>query len=472
MNSPLESLSLGPLDADDDANLHEYFVPFGDFGQLRNKNRFIVVGPKGTGKSAIRKHLFGERNQQKGLVVDLNEEYGFSLNKLSSSSPNEIKNKMKGYFMAVVLNYLSNSPLLSATRKTRLKALDQVIPFFKKLLEPIKFKAVFVEYAIGELFSENKQADLLTILDTSVSSTIIHALGNQDLWVLIDDVDNIFIAKENVSPLSFVEGLIYAASDLNTKISNKAIWIVILLRSEIYEELTRKAKELDKEERYTWEIAWNSDALLRFLAERIRWAFKEEQGKSLWEYLTRLFDVNNEKEALELHGYLVERIINGPRDLLLLVDLARNTAANQGADKISLKHIQESEFEYGKKKLRQITSNFQRIYEDVDFVVERLFRKAKQVDTRDGLENKINNELLTNPQAMKNFSELRWLFTCTPFRFLEILYRIGFIGYWNSSDQRYMYVLEKSNPDQALINSAQIKIHSAFTVYLQLKSSI
>jgi hypothetical protein len=46
-------------------------------------------------------------------------------------------------------------------------------------------------------------------------------------------------------------------------------------------------------------------------------------------------------------------------------------------------------------------------------------------------------------------------------------YQIGFIGYWSVSDHRYVYVLENAKPDKTLIASAEFKIHSAFTRYLE-----
>jgi hypothetical protein len=38
---------LGPPDANDDDNLKNYYVAFGDFEELKRKHRFAVVGPTG-----------------------------------------------------------------------------------------------------------------------------------------------------------------------------------------------------------------------------------------------------------------------------------------------------------------------------------------------------------------------------------------------------------------------------------------
>jgi hypothetical protein len=462
---------LGPLDADDDNNLREYFVSFGNFSGLLGKELFVVVGAKGTGKSAIKRHLCEIRKEKQRHTIDLQDTYGFSLSHLKTSSPSEIKNKMKGYFIALILKHLIDSPNLPSEHKEKLKSLTGEMSLFKKLIKPLKLKTPFAEYAIKDLFPDNRRVNLLTMLDSAVSNAIVEALGEDDLWILVDDIDTVFTSDDEESSLRFIEGLIYSASDLSFRIFKRAVWIVLLLRSEIYEELTRKATELDKETPYFWEIAWDGESLKKLLAERIRWAFGMGSGEAVWKYWALLFDVKDESDTSLLQEYLIERSINGPRDLLLLIDMSRKMAAKQNAQKIDLSHVKESEYEYGKMKLRQITSNFQRIYAQVDRVIDRLFRGSQQIYSREDLEKHINDDLLTSPNAKGDFIDLRWLHTCNAFLFTEILYRIGFIGYLDPDAKRYIYVLEKSNPDKTLISSAEFKIHSAFTSYLELNAT-
>jgi len=469
MRFDLSTLSLGPFDADDDANISEYFVPFGDFDALLNKSKLIMVGVKGTGKSAVKKYLYALREKGGQFVIEIDDTYGVPLSELNTSSPAEIKNKMKGYLIGIVIRYLLESPI-AGDCKGELKKLENRVPFIKKLLKSVKVKPPYFELAVGELFPEDKRSGLLKVIDPSVAQTISNALGDKDLWILIDDIHKIFTSDDRRLSLRFVEAIIYAASDLSVRMFNKAVYLVLFLRSEIYDELALQAEELDKELQYIWRVVWDSDELKRFLAERIKWALNAQSGLKTWRYWQLLFDTKTKKETQELQEYLIERVINGPRDLLLLIDGARKLAVMEGASRISLSHIQESEFSYGEEKLNQINRNFQHIYNDIKLVLDYLFRKSKQTYTRAALENHVNNRLLTDPQARKDFEQARWLHTCTAFGFLEILYRVGFIGYWDSAYQRYVYVLEKANPDRTLVRSDRFKIHSAFTKYLELKS--
>jgi hypothetical protein len=469
MTTPqLSNLSLGPLDADRDENLKDYFITIEDFKNLIEKRLFIIVGPKGTGKSAIKRYLCDLRQNQQKLVIEINSKHGFPLDQLNTSSPAEIKNKMKGYFTALVLNHLSESPQILPKKKTKLKNLGDGTPIIQKFLKPLKITTPIGEYAISELFSSNKRVELLTVLDNKVVDEIKTALDENDLWLMLDDIDTIFTSDDANASLKFIEGLVYSASDINARAFGKSVWIVLFLRAEIYEELKRKAIELDKVLSYIWQIAWDEDALMEFLGERIRWAFHSKKGLPNWEYFKLLYEVNNKSEALNIFKYLVERSINGPRDLLLLVDMARKVAATRGAARISLSDIKESEYDYGKTKLEQINSNFQRVYNDIDHVIDRLLRERKQIYQRKALLKHIDNELLTHPQAREDFRDLRWLRTCTSFRLMEILYQTGLIGYWDAAKKRYVYALEKTKLDQTVTGETKFRVHSAFSTYLEL----
>lgn len=459
---------IGPLDANDDANLRDYFISFGDFSSVINKNLFVVVGAKGTGKSAIKKHITDQRIEKNQLTVVLDDSHGFPLSELKTQSPAEIKNKMKAYLKTIVIEYLLSSKDIKKEHSNALKKLKGDVPIIAKLIQPLKIRAPLVEYALSDLFPKGKRGELLRLLDPEVTQLIRNSLQSRDLWVFIDDIDRIFTSDNDESSLKFAEGLIYAVSDLCVRESSRQIWTVLLLRSEIYEEMSRIATEFDKEITYVWEIAWDNESLKKCLAERIRWRLSAEKNLPVWKCWSLVFDTHTETETTSLQEYVLERIINGPRDLLLLTDLSRLTAHSSGAAKIALSHIEDSEYRYGQVKLQQITSNFQRIYKDIDKVIDRLFRQQKQVYSRKQLEEHINNHLLTKPKARDDFKHLSWVRTCTPFLFIEILYKTGCIGYWDPSKKQYIHVLHKSNPDKTLLGSTRFKVHSALANYLEL----
>ncbi len=79
----------------------------------------------------------------------------------------------------------------------------------------------------------------------------------------------------------------------NVRELKKKVWIVVLVRSEIYEELTRLATEMDKETTYFWEVAWDDESLKKCLSDRVRWSAGAEEGLPDWKYWALLFDTKN-----------------------------------------------------------------------------------------------------------------------------------------------------------------------------------
>jgi hypothetical protein len=88
--------------------------------------------------------------------------------------------------------------------------------------------------------------------------------------------------------------------------------------------------------------------------------------------------------------------------------------------------------------------------------------------SRENLENHINSKILVNLAAREAFKSLNWLCRCTAYKLIEILYNVGVIGYWDPAKKRFIYALEKTNPNRTLFGNTKFKIHDAFERYLEL----
>ena len=466
----LININLGPLDADHDENLMEYFVDFGSFDDLQTKSKFIVVGSKGTGKSAVRRYLSQHRRINNLPIVEIEDSYSLAISDAPIGSIAQTKNYMLGVLIGLVIQGIFECEHIHGNRKIRLRALENDISIIKRLISTTKLKPPYAEIALEELFSKGKKPDLIRLTSEQTISTIARTLSDDDLWILIDDVDSIFTSQNENDSLTLLASLIFASSDINMRLLKSNVFIVLLLRAEIYEKLIKleTATDLDKNEKYLWHLSWTRDELINFLASRLRWAFDLNDDVSSFECWRKLFDTTDKINTQELQYYIIDRLINGPRDLLLLVDKARIAAMSSGSEKITMNHIIDSEQQYGKITLQHITRSFQGIYPSIDLIIDKVFRGQPQIYTRAQLESHLNERLLTNPAINLGFGHDNWFRRFTPYRFIETLYIIGFIGYKDRSTQRFIYTLEESNPEFTLVESKDFKIHSAFTKFLEL----
>jgi len=469
-NNPLAEINLGPLDADQDNNLLDYFVEFGDFSKVTGKSRFLIVGHKGTGKSAIRRFLAESRHADRAPTIEIEDTYSLALSRIPSGSIAQLKNHLKAVLVAVIIQALLETPYIHGNRKRRLKALDKHIPWIKKVLESTKIKVTLAEIALQHLFHNQGKLDLVRTVSDDTLNRISHTLGDQDLWVFIDDVDAIFATGDEQESLRILASLIYAASDINKSLLPSCVFIVLLMRSEVFERLSKMATDLDKHMQYIWHLAWKKDELIEFLASRIRWTLDLPKSTKPWRCWSRIFSPTKKTDILELQAYLIDRVINGPRDLLLLVEKSREAAIHSGRESITWEDIEQSEYEYGKEKLAQITRNFQGIYPNIGMILGHLFRGERIAYSRQDLEAHIRNRLLTDPIDLGARNE-RWYTRFTPYRFIETLYTIGFLGFIHPTTGRLTYVLEEANPESTLVTSSEFRIHKAFAKFLELSDN-
>ena len=132
----LSKLDLGPLDADDDSNIEKYFVEFGEYQNLENKNKFVMVGVKGTGKSAVRKYLSHKKFEENKYVVELDDSYNIPSKDLKGVSAFEIKNRMESFIIKLIIQYLLKNDSITKRQSNKLGRINY--PFFKKLKETFK----------------------------------------------------------------------------------------------------------------------------------------------------------------------------------------------------------------------------------------------------------------------------------------------------------------------------------------------
>jgi len=469
MGVNFSELDFGPLDSNDDANISEYFVKNTDeLNLLIDKKKFFVFGAKGIGKTAIKKYITETRAKNNQPVIVFDNNNIINISELSNISNAELRNRFASFFVAIILNHLINTEMISEDDKKEIRKLEDNIPLLKKLIKPLNIKTEFFEYPLKELFSDGKKRIGSSIYDRKVVDCITNAIGEKDIWVLIDDVDTIFDTDDTSIIDKCIENLIYAVSDLNIQIFKGKVNIILFLKFEVWDRIYKKSTELDKESTYFLTIRWTNEHLTKLLSERIKFATKMNDEKPIWWYWGLICKDSKKSEVELIHNYLLERVINGPRDLLLIVGLTQQYTKSNGLSHLEIDFIKQIEFEYGKEKLIHIARNYQNTYPEIENVIERLFRDKLEMYSNGDLQKIISDNLLTDTRAREAFKSLSWVRPLTSYKFIELLYKVGFIGYFDSGYKKFMYSMEKSNAN-CDFSKVQLMVHKAFHKYLNLQ---
>ena len=243
----LSKIDLGKDEAEQDQRLQEYFLKTSNYRNALAGTKTIVIGRKGSGKSAIFALMQVELEESGALVIPITpDQYSWSALKDYEEKgilPEQAHtNSWKLTLLSSVVWKLNESNLVSESSKL-LKYYkymkDAYVPTpdgFFNIVEKIKkilsgVKTQWVSFDFGET---GTVATPLKV--TEELKTLLHAEWPQgkQVRILIDRLDDSWDASEKSQHL--IIGLLKAANELNAAFSGKII-VTVFLRSDIYDNL-------------------------------------------------------------------------------------------------------------------------------------------------------------------------------------------------------------------------------------------
>lgn len=283
MNYDLSKINLGNDEAEQDQSLKEYFLKTSSYKNSLNGSKTIIIGRKGSGKSAIFKLMKDELEEMGSIVIPITpDQYSWSA--------------LKDYKELEIL------PLQAHTNAWRMTLLSSVIwklnqeDFISKGSKLVKYYQKYMKDAyiineenwlfgivgrikerlaeinalntpIGGVGIREKNAEAIPLRVTDELKTLLIEEWPDDLKVriLIDRLDDSWDATEESKNL--IIGLLKAANEINAIFKSNII-ITIFLRSDIYDTLIFDDK--DKLRQYEETLFWNNDNLKAVVCERIR----------------------------------------------------------------------------------------------------------------------------------------------------------------------------------------------------------
>lgn len=278
-------LNFGSVDAESEPDLSSKFLRTEDFAGFISPNTTLILGPKGSGKSALfeivtkNEYMARDWAAQELRNVIFVEATGFrDASEIDTETIEELKkNSDFGYprLWELYFSIKLSRKLYSSGIKTKgassllLKQIGssadyRLLPLAKSLWErlvgrvPKKISIPFVgEIQIGSSITSVSTSDVLTDINKTLKSR------NMEAWLIFDKIDEIF----PMSPEDRAEALAHL---LQTSMENRKkysnIKFKIFLRSDIWNHLrfTNKTHLLDK----ILELKWNPIKLRSMLLKR------------------------------------------------------------------------------------------------------------------------------------------------------------------------------------------------------------
>ena len=357
----LRSLFLGDPVAEHEADkLYEYFVETSSFYQAMDGPLTILVGRRGTGKTAILYAIASEMRNTTGNHVTILKPVGYETHGLIRVLEEVRQRSERGFLIESLWKYLIYSEIATSVA---MEILDRPVyqgrtaeedafldyceshsnilsPPFSERIE----NAVFSLEGVGGIVDARDQRlriseDLHSSLINELRRHLGIVLANSDsLTLLIDGLDEPWGPGEHVTHLAeLIGGLLgeaqYIPNDFrrsSSRVKPVNARITVLLRSDIFAFIQHLVPEQDKLPivRVTWD---DRELLLRMLEERmLHGAPRQRIAADIW---AELFPA--EVVGVTCPEFMLRTVLPRPRDLIHLIKAAVSSAINRGREKVS-----------------------------------------------------------------------------------------------------------------------------------------
>ena len=359
--SDLRSLFLGDPVAEHEAYmLYDYFVETSSFYEALDSPLTILLGRRGTGKTAILFAINSEMNSTPRNHVTILKPVGYETHGLIRVLEDIRQHSERGFLIESLWKYLiyseiassiaskiRNRPIFQARTDDEEAFLDYcdtnatiLMPPFSERIE----NAVFSLEGVGKIVDAREQRlKISEKLHNSLISELRRHLGivlagSDSLTLLIDGLDDPWVPGEHIAHLAeLIGGLLgvvqFIPNDFrrsSSRLKPLDTKVTLLLRSDIFAFLQHLIPEQDKLPivRVTWD---NQELLLRVLEERmLHGAPRQRTAADIWK---ELFPAN--VVGVTSPEFILRTVLPRPRDLIHLLKAAVSRAIDRGSGSVS-----------------------------------------------------------------------------------------------------------------------------------------
>jgi hypothetical protein len=467
---------LGDLRAEADRLLAQSFLETPDYTMLlATTERFIVVGRRGTGKSALFLMFTKYWSNDKHCS-------------LIRWSPEE--DQVLG--LRPVFRHFGEAftPIKAACKTATEAAL--LLDFLGALSAHYKFhKSPSADYVFSRLHAWKQSGqDTTERLRRTIQSHLAddqapelqvanlgHALELQKLRdalhdaleatgqtcvLLVDRLDEGYQA--DTLGTAIIDGIIHAISSLKTRFPS--LKPVLFVRDNIFRSVERDDPDFSRsiEGQYV-RLHWDDQLLLALVAKRLRAAFSLSIDKDLraWDHCVApaLQSLDGFRQCLALTLYR-------PRDLIALLNESFYHAHRHGRPSLELEDIKSTARQISSHRLDDLIKEYAQILPGLRHMVAAFSNGEPSLTMRRAFD--IATHLRdTAPPDRAIQTELA-IFG-DPDNIIRLLYGIGFLGVRDKTTGRFVFCHDGRTPDRALVDEDEVLIHPCYWMALNLTRS-
>jgi hypothetical protein len=441
---------------------------------IASRDRCVVVGRRGTGKSALVRRLkkFWEADKRNVFlalapyddqIIALREsfsKFGDKYTHVRSAARMAWKYALLMELLGKAKEHYRSRIWESSLLRERLAEWNGPGGFAGRLRQTMRTRLIKPGSSGPELLGDMSQALLLPEVMTEATEHIRHL--KSECVLLADRLDEGY--EPDLLGVAIVGGLVQAAIDLNTQ--SEGTRVSVFLRDNIFRALQKLDPDYSRNiESHVLRLHWDEHQLFRLVAERVRAAFDfpAENDLKVW----------NRWAVRDLAGRdgfrkCLQQTLYRPRDVLVLLNEAFRQAQKQdrseiigddldaSAREVSQNRLDDLHKEYGEifPGLRTLTSAFSGLPPDRN--AAEIYQSLDELMSRDAYTQAVQQE----------------------FRILEgsenavrALYSVGFLGTRDATSGHYVFCHDGRSPDKGFTESDRLLVHPCYWMALNIVRS-
>jgi hypothetical protein len=450
--------------------LDKAFLETADYRTLiETSDRVLVVGRRGTGKSALtqalRRYWGAERFPVVSLAPEEHEVIGTRpLVQLFGEKFNRVRAGTRLLWRYALMMETVRA-LASRPGFGRSPAFGVLRPHLERwnsrgasILG--RFRHLAGETVDVQSSPEERIGNLPIVLDlTSVENALADASTYTDTQVffLIDRLDEGY--EPDNTGVGLVDGIVQAAIDLKTRIQH--VRPVILLRDNIF----RSVQALDPDysraiEGHVLRLHWDETSLLSFAAARLNIAFEmnEEVSVRAWNACT-LPDLRGKDGFLKCLRLTLYR----PRDVLALLNDAFYLAQREGRTEVGLAHVEATARHISQNRLDDLTKEYSAILPSLSRYIS-LFRDSNPERGVGDISESICRLFASG--ADDTLIQQDFFILEDANVVIRALYSIGFLAVRDQSSGRFVFCHDGRAPDREFTVGDSVLVHPCYWMAL------
>jgi hypothetical protein len=430
-----QQLSFGALAAERDISegLKQYFVESESFRLFLEGKKYVALGNRGSGKSAIFKML-AERERARGsIVIELApDDYSYEIFAQVLATEAQGSWAKQGAYAAAwkfLIYVLAMKALTQQGNKIKTGSAARIYEYLRDNHKNIEKNPIgtLISYIkriegvkVGKYEASLKTKELESLYRLEEINSLVPALveisRSRNIVILVDELDKGWDGSEDAK--SFVAGLFRAALAINQ--ISPSVRVLLALRKELYESIPALYDDAQKVRDFIEIIEWDEPELLELISRRIAHSVPDLGELSAEDRWGCIFSKTLDYRGVKSFNYMIDRTLYRPREVISFCSGVREILLKTGLP-ASYHAISEAEHAYSSERVKDIAAEYRFQYPGMISVFET-FRGMPYNFDRDDLEMHCI-KLATGEIRV----EAKWVDGQSPDVIIDALWRVGFL---------------------------------------------